>query len=266
MKVSFHNGLAGAFFVLGAIVACGGSSDTTSAGGDGSENPGPGDGVDAGPPPSTCEALAPSEDHLFALSVCDGLGGSERVCLFRQDNCDWTLQCGAELSFEGSVIDGAGTLGWFIEGSRCTARFVDGRFVGSCEVGGSCALSEVDAVAGGDACPALPTGSFRTRGCGGVSAKCTGALQHGCTFMAACSIGPVPDLVVAGDVSRVGELGHIAFNGANGWQCYADEPSAEQLAAGEREPGEWRGTCETETGRCRESGGYHGLQIFFDGE
>lgn len=219
---------------------------------------------DPGPPPATCKALAPSKDHLFALHTCDALG-ADRVCLFRQDNCDISIQCGGQ-KVEGSVIDGALNFGFALDGKDCTARFVDGKLVGRCDAGGgTCEIAEVEAVRGGEDCPALPEGSLRTRGCGNVSIKCTGSVQHECNVMAACSMGRISDLVVAGTVSERNGAGHFEFNGAEGWDCYVDEATNAQISSGDRERGEWRGTCVNPQGaRCRESGGFHGLQLFFE--
>lgn len=221
---------------------------------------------DAGPSVLDCSPLFDGESTaLVAFDTCDALGG-ERVCYLQQE------ECGLEVWCDGSMVSGevlAGRVASFtMDGSECTARLEGGRLVGSCTTGTEeCAIEAVDPVPGAIECPVVPSLDFRTRGCGSASIACLEAVQHGCAFMAApCSLGRFPFLVIAGETSYEGETSHLEFNGSPGYDCYVDAPSADDITGG-RDELEWRGQCETAAGgQCRASGGFHGLQLFFESD
>ncbi len=222
----------------------------------------------AGPTELDCSPLFDGESSaLLALDTCDELG-SERVCYIVQEDCELQVWCD-DSEVSGTVEPGR-QITFPIDGAECAASHDGDGWVGSCAAaGGSCDITEVEPEAGGDECPTVPSLDFRSRGCGSASIACLEALQHGCAFMAApCSLGRFPFLVIAGETSYSPgtELPHLSFNGAPGFECYVEEPSESEIGGG-RDPLEWRGQCETAAGgMCRASGGFYGLQLFFESD
>jgi hypothetical protein len=135
----------------------------------------------------TCASLVAGNEKLFALDSCefmkDGEGGNpgigEPVCAYRQNNCIWDVQCGAELHFGGRFASASTQKAeWRLDtGTPCEATFdANGNLTGKCTVPGqkACVLSSKTAVAGDSSCVALPKGtSFNSKGCSGGSIACT---------------------------------------------------------------------------------------------
>jgi hypothetical protein len=243
--------------------------------------------------PAVCGQLAGASEKLFALDSCtelrDGMDGvpgiGQPVCAYRQNNCIWEVNCGNSplLRFAGRLQPATRRLAWTLAtGTPCDASFdATGAISGTCTVPGApaCHLTEIAASAGvTEECPDLPDSGFMSRGCGGASIVCRTSLQHGCNFMALCSMGPVPDLVVAGRSSYQDAVERLDFNGATDRQCHAtrrDEVST-SVPSGttpEQFSSEWRGDCPSpalEGAGCRGgntpggTGGFFGLQLFFN--
>lgn len=240
-----------------------------------------------------CAPVAADTEQMFVLDSCDILkngesgipGIGEPVCLFRQNNCIWEVNCGNQdlLTFSGRLQPGDTAVDWTLAtGTPCEATFdAQGGMSGSCTVPGqpSCSLSSKDASPGSDACPVVPAeDGFYAYGCGAreTSLDCRRTMQHGCDFLALCSFtARYPGSVIAGQVSFGDdpELGHMDFNGLNDWTCWVDEASATEIASGDRSDGEWYGQCTNPAGgMCRDNydpetgSGFRGLQLFFDGD
>jgi hypothetical protein len=235
-----------------------------------------------------CDNLAPTPEHLFALSSCDILrngedgapGIGEPVCAFRQNNCIWEVACGSNplLRFSGELAPGATKAEWrLFTGTPCEASFdASGRLTGSCTVPGeeACQLTSRTPAPGGANCPSLPAGTnFRSRGCGGGDPlDCRVALQHECNFMAICGFSSrFPDVMIAGEASFVESRSHLEFNGVGDYQCHVDQATTAEIESGDRAANEWYGQCVNSAGgMCRNNwtpenpNGYRGLQIFFE--
>ena len=209
------------------------------------------------------------------------------MCAFRQTGCVWEINCGNNplLQFTGRVEPDDTGIEWRLAtGTPCEASFdASGRMTGMCTVPGeeACQLRSTTAVPGGETCPVIPnngSGDFYARGCGdggGRALDCRLSLQHGCAFMAACDFsGRFQRVLIAGESSydSAGEQGHLEFNGVNGFDCYVDEATADDVLNDSRAENEWYGQCvNPETGgMCRDNydpetgSGFRGLQLFFE--
>lgn len=234
-----------------------------------------------------CSNLTDTTEKLFVLDSCtelkDGFnqepGIGQPVCIYRQNNCIWEVNCGNDplLTFTGRLQPGATGIEWrLLTGTPCEAKFdATGKVSGSCTVPGqaACALSSTTSVPGqANVCPALPIGTqFYTHGCGPFATECRVALQHGCEFMAACSYGPsYPDVLVAGTASFVGGRSHLSFNGLADYQCVVDQATETEISSGDRATNEWYGQCTNSAGgQCRNNydpvtkTGFRGLRLYF---
>lgn len=217
--------------------------------------------------PGTCEPLAPLpegqtsledgelNEYLFVLGSCDlnkpYIG--EPVCLYRQNNCAWEVQCGKDLVFGGKLKEGEKTAHFKLTtGTPCEGGFKDGKFEGKCTVPGqvACELYEETPVPGKDGqCDALYDKSSQTpspivpdepnvdpktpgvgflsyasHGCGNASVQCRLGMQHGCNFTSVCKLGNrFATMITHGTVSKKDGRGVMNFNGADGFECKAYE-------------------------------------------
>jgi hypothetical protein len=243
------------------------------------------------PETPSCALLSPTQEHLFVLDSCEILkegegsnpGIGEPVCAFRQNNCVWDVQCGnnPDTKFSGRLKPGATKVEWRLPtGTPCEVSFdASGNVTGKCTVPGQapCMLKSKPAVPGGEDCPVIPVpenADFWGRGCGngnGRALVCRSVVQHGCNFMAACDFSYLTMQLMAGAASYKDERGHLEFNGVNGYQCYVDQATADDVANDNRKETEWYGQCLGPTGgMCRDNydpetgSGFRGLQIFFE--
>jgi len=235
----------------------------------------------------TCELVAPAAEHVLVLDSCEALkegeganpGIGEPVCAVRQNNCVWEVQCGRALKFEGVLEPGGTKLNWTLPtGTPCEISFDEsGEMTGKCQVPEqpACNLSSKEASPGGDECAALPDETVQTRGCGdgqGTGLSCSALVQHGCNFVGTCNFRGI-NAVIAGEIADDGAEGRsrVEFSGVNGYQCYAEEANASDIANDARVAGEWFGDCESASGGvCRNNynvdtnpTGLRGLQLFF---
>jgi hypothetical protein len=241
--------------------------------------------------PATCAAITSVNEKLFALDSCEELrdgadgepGIGQPVCAFRQNNCIWEVNCGNSplLRFAGRIQPGDRRFAWKLAtGTPCDAGFdASGKLDGKCTVPGAqaCNLTETAAVPGvAGQCPAMPATGFLSRGCGGASVACRTTLQHGCSFMSLCAMGPFADLVIAGRASFEGQLDRLDFNGAADRQCHATKQASVSTSVPngttpDQFSSEWRGDCPSPSlgAGCRGAGveggvrGFFGLQLFF---
>lgn len=240
-------------------------------------------------PLPSCEAISPAgSESLFVLDSCSLLKDGETpeaaigepICAFRQNNCIWETQCGRgdQLKYAGRLEPGDASVTWTLAtGTPCELGFdEEGNAFGSCTVAGEepCQLSSTEPVPGGDACPTLPSGTeFYSHGCGGGDPlDCRLALQHGCDYMAICTFASSnPSVVFAGETLYQDERARFEFNGIEGYSCYVDQATEEEITSGDRVASEWYGQCTNPSGgQCRdnydpETGtGYRGLRLFFE--
>jgi len=236
--------------------------------------------------PPVCSSLVAGDAKLFALDSCELMkegegvnpGIGEPVCAYRQNNCVWDVQCGSDLHFSGRFPDAAAKKAeWRLEtGTPCEATFdANGKLTGKCTVPGqaACSLASKPAIAGDSSCLALPVGTaFTTKGCAGGSTVCSDTLQHGCRFMAVCTLATSHDLLVAGSVSvsPTTTRNQLEFNGTSDYKCRVEQATAADVANDQRLPNEWFGQCTNSTGgQCRNNWvaatntGFRGLQLFF---